>query len=210
MHVAPAGLNAQQTSRADCGLRPSVTIPRAGWGVCSRWIKNVKLPVARPTSNDANPKVMELDASSSLHVPAVQNVLPPLVGFHDGSPDGDGESEKQNRFDDHVFNPCRPSIEDRPATVVNKVGASTRSDIINGRCDIFAAPAHSLEQIERRGNDRRPFRSVIREMRDIERCRCCWPVLVREPARLPLQVIFSFEPSSDLLDHFAPRCRLAL
>jgi hypothetical protein len=74
----------------------------------------------------------------------------PLVGFHDGSPDDDGESDKQNRFDDHVFNTFRPSIEDRPATVVNKIGASTRSDTINGRCDIFAASAHRLEQIERR------------------------------------------------------------
>jgi hypothetical protein len=61
----------------------------------------------------------------ALHVRAVQNVLVPLVGFHDGSPDDDGESDKQNRFDDHVFNTFRPSIEDRPATVVNKIGAST-------------------------------------------------------------------------------------
>jgi hypothetical protein len=58
-------------------------------------------------------------------VRAVQNVLVPLVGFHDGSPDDDGESDKQNRFDDHVFNTFRPSLEDRPATVVNKIGAST-------------------------------------------------------------------------------------
>jgi hypothetical protein len=72
----------------------------------------------------------------------------PLVGFHDGSPDDDGESDKQNRFDDHVFNTFRPSIEDRPATVVNKIGASTRSDTINGRCDIFAASAHRLDQFE--------------------------------------------------------------
>jgi hypothetical protein len=60
-----------------------------------------------------------------LHVWAVQNVLVPLVGFHDGSPDDDGESDKQNRFDDHVFNTFRPSIEDRLATVVNKIGTST-------------------------------------------------------------------------------------
>jgi hypothetical protein len=98
-----------------------------------------------------------------LHVRAVPNVLVPLVGFHDGSPD-DGESDKQNRFDDHVFNTFRPSIEDRPATVVNKIGASTGSGAINGRCDIFAASAHRLEQVERRGNDQRPFRWVIREM----------------------------------------------
>jgi hypothetical protein len=84
-----------------------------------------------------------------LQVRAVQNVLVPLVGFHDGSPDDDGESDKQNRFDDHVFNTFRPSIEDRPATVVNKIGASTRSDTINGRCDILVASAHRLEQIER-------------------------------------------------------------
>src|ERR1035437_2341701 len=57
-----------------------------------------------------------------LLVRAVQNVLVPLVGFHDGSPDDDGESDKQNRFDDHVFNPSAiRSIEDRPATVVNKI-----------------------------------------------------------------------------------------
>ena len=61
-----------------------------------------------------------------LQVRAVQNVLMPLVGFHDGSPDDDDESDKQNRFDDHVFNPSaiRP-IEDRPATVVNKIWVLT-------------------------------------------------------------------------------------
>jgi hypothetical protein len=84
-----------------------------------------------------------------LHARAVQNVLVPLVGFHDGSPDDDSESDKQNRFDDHLFNTFRPSIEDRPAIVVNKIGASTRSDTINGRCDILVASAHRLEQIER-------------------------------------------------------------
>src|ERR1700730_779597 len=78
-------------------------------------------------------------AIDPLLVRAVQNVLVPFVGFHDGSPDGDGESDKQNRFDDHLFNALRSSIEDRPATVVNKIGASTRSDTFNGRCDIFAA-----------------------------------------------------------------------
>jgi hypothetical protein len=60
-----------------------------------------------------------------LHVRAVQNVLAPLVGFHDGNSDDDGESDKQNRFNDHVFNAFRPSIEDQPATVVNKIGTST-------------------------------------------------------------------------------------
>jgi hypothetical protein len=84
------------------------------------------------------------------HVRAVQNVLVPLAGFHDGSPDDDGESDKQNRFDDHVFDTFHPSIGDRPATVVNKIGASTGSGAINGRCDIFAASAHRLEQTERR------------------------------------------------------------
>jgi hypothetical protein len=32
--------------------------------------------------------------------------------FHDVSPDDDGETEKQNRFDDHAFDTFRPSIED--------------------------------------------------------------------------------------------------
>ena len=40
-----------------------------------------------------------------LNVRAVQNVVVPLVGFHDGGPDDDDERGKQNRFDDHVFNP---------------------------------------------------------------------------------------------------------
>jgi hypothetical protein len=31
-----------------------------------------------------------------LYVRAVQNVLVPLVGFHDGGPDDDDESDKQN------------------------------------------------------------------------------------------------------------------
>ena len=48
-----------------------------------------------------------------LQVPAVQNVLMLLVGFHDDSPSGDDESDKQNRFDDHVLNPSAiRSIED--------------------------------------------------------------------------------------------------
>jgi hypothetical protein len=75
----------------------------------------------------------------------------PLVGFHDGSPDDDDERNKQKRFDDHCSTPSGiRSIEDRPATVVDKIRASTRSETIAGRCDIFAAPAHRLEQIERR------------------------------------------------------------
>jgi hypothetical protein len=53
----------------------------------------------------------------------------PLVGFHDGGPeddDDDDERDKQKRFDDHVFNTFRQrSIEDRPATVVNKIRTST-------------------------------------------------------------------------------------
>ena len=42
-----------------------------------------------------------------LEVRAVQNVLMPLVGFHDAGSSGDDESEKQKRSDDHVFNPFR-------------------------------------------------------------------------------------------------------
>ena len=42
-----------------------------------------------------------------LYVRAVQNVMPPLVGFHDGGPDDDDERDKQKRFDDHVLNPFR-------------------------------------------------------------------------------------------------------
>ena len=41
-----------------------------------------------------------------LHVRAVQNVMVPLVGFHDG-PDNDDKRDKQKRFDDHVFNTFR-------------------------------------------------------------------------------------------------------
>jgi hypothetical protein len=73
----------------------------------------------------------------------------PLVGFHDGNPDDVGKSDKQDRFDDHLFNTFSHPIEDRPATVVIKIEASTRSDTINGRCDIFEAPARRLEQFER-------------------------------------------------------------
>jgi hypothetical protein len=39
------------------------------------------------------------------------------------------------------------TMEDGPATVVNKVWASTLSRKFEGRCDIFAAPAR-LDQIE--------------------------------------------------------------
>ena len=42
-----------------------------------------------------------------LYVRAVQNIMAPLVGFHDGGPDNDDERDKQKRFDDHVFNPFR-------------------------------------------------------------------------------------------------------
>ena len=40
-----------------------------------------------------------------LAVRAVQNVLMPLVGFHDAGSRGDDAREKQKRSDDHVFNP---------------------------------------------------------------------------------------------------------
>jgi hypothetical protein len=42
-----------------------------------------------------------------LYVWAVQNVMAPLVRFHDGGPHDDDERDKQKRFDDHVFNPFR-------------------------------------------------------------------------------------------------------
>jgi hypothetical protein len=70
-----------------------------------------------------------IEASVSIvriYVRAVQNVMAPLVGFHYSCPDDDNERDKQKRFDDHVFNTFRDrSIEDRPATVVNKIRAST-------------------------------------------------------------------------------------
>jgi hypothetical protein len=57
-----------------------------------------------------------------LHVWAVSNVLARLVDLHDGNPGADDESDKQNRFNDHVFDPSAlRDIEDRPATVVNKI-----------------------------------------------------------------------------------------
>jgi hypothetical protein len=116
------------------------------------------------SKGEANGYHRGLHSIDPLHVRAVQNVLVPLAGLQDGSPYDDGESDKQNRFGDRVFNTFRPSIEDRPATVVNKIGATTGSGAINGRCDIFAASAHRPEQVERRGNNQRPFRWVIREM----------------------------------------------
>jgi hypothetical protein len=45
-----------------------------------------------------------------LYVRAVQNVMVPLVGFHDRGPDDDDKRDKQKRFDDHVFNPFRHTI----------------------------------------------------------------------------------------------------
>jgi hypothetical protein len=120
-----------------------------------------------------------------LLVRAVQNVLVPLVGFHDGSPDDGGESDKQNRFDDHLFNTFRPSIEDRPPQWSIKSGPQPEADTIIGRCDIFVASAHRQEQIER-------CHAACRRWRH-----------ERGPARSALQVIFPFEPRSDLLDHFA-------
>jgi hypothetical protein len=56
----------------------------------------------------------------------------PLVGFHDGSPNDNGETDKQNRFDDHVFNTFRPSIEDRPATVAIKSGPQPEAILLTG------------------------------------------------------------------------------
>jgi hypothetical protein len=44
------------------------------------------------------------------YVRAIQNVMVPLVGFHDRGPDDDDERDKQKRFDDHVFNPFRHRI----------------------------------------------------------------------------------------------------
>jgi hypothetical protein len=116
-------------------------------------------------------------AIDPLLVRAVQNVLVPFVGLHDGSPDDDGDSDKQSRFDDHLFNAFRPSIEDRPATVVNKSGASTLSDTIDGRCDIFAASAHRLEQIERR-----EIGSVQREGADILDIGASFKVISQPPS----------------------------
>jgi hypothetical protein len=86
--------------------------------------------VAAGSWRDPRVKLMAIIMASvsiaRLYVRAVQNVMAPLIGFHDGGPDDDDERDKQKRFDDHVLNPCAiRSIEDRPATVVNKVWAST-------------------------------------------------------------------------------------
>jgi len=54
-----------------------------------------------------------IEASVSIvriYVRAVQNVMAPLVGFHDGCPDDDDERDKQKSFDDHVFNTFRRTI----------------------------------------------------------------------------------------------------
>jgi hypothetical protein len=48
--------------------------------------------------------------SKRLHVRAVQNILVPLVGFHDGGTHDDDEQDKQKRFDDHGFNTFRHAI----------------------------------------------------------------------------------------------------
>ena len=48
--------------------------------------------------------------SKRLHVRAVQNILVPLVGFHDGGTNDDDEQDKQKRFDDHGFNTFRHAI----------------------------------------------------------------------------------------------------
>jgi hypothetical protein len=62
-------------------------------------------------------------ASVSIDPP---NVMVPLVRLHDCGPDDDDKRDKQKRFDDHRFVPSTiRSIEDRPATVVNKIRAST-------------------------------------------------------------------------------------
>jgi hypothetical protein len=50
-----------------------------------------------------------------LYLRAVQNVMVPFVSLHDGSRDDgsrdDGnESDKQTRFDDHVFDPFRQTL----------------------------------------------------------------------------------------------------
>jgi len=45
-----------------------------------------------------------------LYVRAVQNVMVPLVGFHDGGPYDDDKRDKQKRFDDHVFKTFRHTI----------------------------------------------------------------------------------------------------
>ena len=45
-----------------------------------------------------------------LYLRAVQNVMVPFVSLHDGSRDDGNESDKQTRFDDHVFDPFRQTL----------------------------------------------------------------------------------------------------
>jgi hypothetical protein len=49
--------------------------------------------------------------------------LAPFVGFHDGRSDDGDEGDKQNRFDDHISILRTKTIEDGPATVVDKTWA---------------------------------------------------------------------------------------
>ena len=64
------------------------------------------------------PIIVSSISIARLYVRAVQDVMAPLVGFHDGGPNDDDERDKQKRFDDHVFNPFRHTIDpyriDRP------------------------------------------------------------------------------------------------
>src|SRR3954454_22033762 len=77
-----------------------------------------------------------------LEVRAVQNVLMPLVGFHDAGSSGDDESKKQKRSDDHVFNPS----EKMHRGLIRHSGARNVSFLSKAislvrACDIFVAPA---------------------------------------------------------------------
>ena len=48
---------------------------------------------------------------AAFYVRAVQNVMAPIVGFHDGCSDDAAERDKKKRFDyDHLFNPFRRTI----------------------------------------------------------------------------------------------------
>jgi hypothetical protein len=53
-----------------------------------------------------------LGSIDRLEVRAVQNVLVPLVGFHNGSPSDDNKCDKYNRGDDHVSVLPEKCIED--------------------------------------------------------------------------------------------------
>jgi hypothetical protein len=70
--------------------------------------------------------IVASDSIDPLHVRAVQNVLVPFVGFRDGRPD-DGEESDRQTISTTMFSipSAMNSIEDRPATVVNKICAST-------------------------------------------------------------------------------------